>query len=147
MKALSIRQPWAWAIICCGKDIENRNWPTRFRGRFLVHASQGMTRDEYEDCLDTIHHISRTCPFPAGLTLPAFEQLARGGIIGSVELINCVDDHLSPWFFGKYGFVLANPKPLPFRPLKGKLGFFDADETATPAAPKPRHPDLFGSRP
>ena len=32
MKALSIRQPWAWAIINAGKDIENRQWPTKFRG-------------------------------------------------------------------------------------------------------------------
>jgi hypothetical protein len=126
-KALSIRQPWAWAIMVLGKDIENRTWPTRFRGRFLVHASQGMTRDEYEECLDTCHHISRTHPFPAGQTLPAFEQLARGGIIGSVELVDCVDDSRSPWFFGPYGFVLANPRPLPFRRLKGKLGFFDTD--------------------
>lgn len=24
--ALSVRQPWAWAIIHAGKDIENRSW-------------------------------------------------------------------------------------------------------------------------
>lgn len=24
--ALSVRQPWAWAIIFAGKDIENRSW-------------------------------------------------------------------------------------------------------------------------
>lgn len=46
--ALSIRQPWAWLIIHGGKDIENRTWPTRFRGRVAVHAGKGMTRDEYE---------------------------------------------------------------------------------------------------
>ena len=28
MKALSIRQPWAWAILHAGKDIENRDWRT-----------------------------------------------------------------------------------------------------------------------
>src|SRR3990167_9411398 len=48
MKALSIRQPWAWLILHAGKDIENRGWPTSFRGRFLIHASKGMTRAEYE---------------------------------------------------------------------------------------------------
>lgn len=130
MKTLSIRQPWAWAIIHAGKDIENRSWTTRFRGRFLVHASQGMTRDEYKDCLDTVHHISRTHPFPAGLTMPAFDELPRGGIIGSVELTDCVAGTIfnkNPWFFGPYGFVLANPQQLPFRPLKGKLGFLETD--------------------
>jgi len=40
MIALSIQQPWAWAIIHGGKDVENRTWPTKFRGRFLVHASR-----------------------------------------------------------------------------------------------------------
>ena len=46
MKALSIRQPWAWLIVHGRKDIENRSWRTKFRGRFLVHAAQGMTRRE-----------------------------------------------------------------------------------------------------
>ncbi len=31
--ALSIRQPWAWLIIHACKDVENRDWPTRVRGR------------------------------------------------------------------------------------------------------------------
>mgnify|MGYP002359850962 FL=1 len=38
MKALSIRQPWAGLIIHGYKDIENRDWPTRYRGPLLVHA-------------------------------------------------------------------------------------------------------------
>lgn len=53
MKALSIRQPWAWLIVNGHKDIENRSWPTRFRGKFLVHASNGMTRSEYEEASRT----------------------------------------------------------------------------------------------
>lgn len=54
MIALSIRQPWAWHILNSGKDIENRDWPTRFRGRVLIHASKGMTRAEYEDGQDPL---------------------------------------------------------------------------------------------
>ena len=46
MKALSIRQPWAHLILHGGKDIENRDWRTSVRGRVLVHASKGMTRDD-----------------------------------------------------------------------------------------------------
>ncbi|MDY6960283.1 MAG: ASCH domain-containing protein [Pseudomonadota bacterium] len=142
MMALSVRQPWAWAIIYARKDIENRNWPTRFRGRFLVHASKGMTRDEYEDCLDTMCAISRAAPFPKGLTLPTFDELERGGIVGSVDLVDCVSDHSSPWFFGTYGFVLRNPEPLPFRPVRGALGFFSPDAVPGPqrAKPQPQQP-------
>ena len=34
--ALTIRQPWAWAILHASKDIENRGWSTNFRGRFCL---------------------------------------------------------------------------------------------------------------
>lgn len=33
MKALSIQQPWAWAIVKRDKRVENRTWPTTYRGR------------------------------------------------------------------------------------------------------------------
>ena len=52
MLALSIRQPWASLILNAGKDIENRCWPTKVRGRILIHAAKGCTRDELEDALD-----------------------------------------------------------------------------------------------
>lgn len=125
MKALSIRQPWAWAIIHAGKDIENRRWPTNYRGRFLVHAAKGMTYGEYEDAAEDILQIANVRP-------PGFDQLERGGIIGSVELIDCVTDASSLWFGGRYGFILARPLPLPFRPLKGMLGFFKPDMDSGP---------------
>jgi hypothetical protein len=114
MKALSIRQPWAWLILQGGKDIENRTWPTKIRGRVLVHASKGMTRAEYAGA----SHFT---------SLPPFENLQRkcGGIVGSVEIIDCVQKDASRWFEGPYGFKLINPKPLPFVPLKGQLGFFE----------------------
>ena len=132
MRALSIRQPWAllilrpdlagydrqeWLNSQARKDIENRTWSTRFRGTILVHAGQGMTRDEY--C------IAQECAYPFGIALPPFPSLERGGIVGQVDIIDCVSDSLSQWFFGEYGFVLENPVALPFCPCKGALGFFD----------------------
>lgn len=121
---ISVRQPWAWLIINAGKDIENRDWFTKVRGRVLIHAGKGMTREEYAVCLRTCHMISGKHPFPDGMVLPAFDELERGGIIGSVEIVDCVDGSASPWFFGRYGFVLRDPQPLPFQPCKGQLGFF-----------------------
>ena len=130
MKALSIRQPWAWLILNAGKDIENRDWKPWFRGRFLVHAGKGMTRDEYDGALDTIDYVENFTGKPLGVSLPPFESLERGGIVGSVELVNCVteEEAASPWFFGRYGFVLSNPMLLPFRPFKGQLGFFEVPD-------------------
>lgn len=126
MKIISVRQPWAWGIIHAGKDIENRSWPTKVRGRVLIHASKGVTRAEYEDCISICHRISLRKPFPKGLTIPAFEDLERGGIVGSVEIVDCVTESASPWFFGIHGFVLRDPRPLPFIPLRGRLGFWNA---------------------
>lgn len=136
IKALSIRQPWAWCIINAGKDIENRDWPTRYRGAVAIHAAKGMTRDEYEDCLDTCHGISLRSPFPAGLEMPAFEALERGGIVGVAEIADCVSASRSPWFFGRYGFVLRNVESVPFIPVKGALGFFDWRENVVALAEK-----------
>lgn len=118
--ALSIRQPWAWLILHAGKDIENRNWRTLFRGRVLIHASQGMTNDEYFVGYEAWRRFARI----DGNRFPAKSQLERGGIVGEAEIVDCVTSHPSPWFVGQYGFILRNPKVLPFVPCKGRLGFF-----------------------
>lgn len=142
MKALSIRQPWAWLILHAGKDIENRDWNDRYSGlsdarllveaefergigQFLIHAGVGCTKAEYEDALETAHAISRVRPFPSGLVMPALADLPRGGIVGRATLYDVVTEHPSPWFFGRVGLVLRDAIALPFRPLKGVLGFFD----------------------
>jgi hypothetical protein len=99
MKALSIRQPWAWLIVNGYKDIENRTWTTRMRGEILVHASAGMTRAEYEDVEDTL-----TLSQFSGqkIILPAREALERGGIVGRTTITGCVNQSDSPWFFGGF---------------------------------------------
>ena len=110
-QALSVRQPWAWAIIHAGKDIENRTWQTDFRGRIAIHA--GM---KYKTGGD--EHLSRRFD----ITVPT--DIARGGIIGTVELVDCVTSSPSRWFEGPYGFVLRDPRPTAFLPMPGKLGIF-----------------------
>lgn len=121
MKAISIRQPWAWMILHAGKDIENREWPTRFRGRVLIHASKGMTLGEYND--------AAWYAGERGVSVPHQNNVPRGGIVGSVEIVDCVVRSDSRWFMGTYGFVLRNPVVMPFHPCRGALGFFDVDKT------------------
>ena len=120
MIALSIRQPWAWLIIHAGKDIENRSWPTTVRGPVLVHASKGMTVMEYKDAACWAEEA-------LGILVPPRDQLQFGGIIGQVEIADSVWASKSPWFSGPYGFVLRNPKPMPFREVRGQLGFFEVE--------------------
>jgi hypothetical protein len=117
MKALSIQQPWAWLIIKGIKDIENRSWVTRYRGKFLVHASLRFDLAGYN-----------SIKYHNNVNLPEIESFCKGGIIGEVEIVDCVSDSLSKWFSGPYGFVLVNPKELPFSKTKGKLGFFEVTD-------------------
>jgi hypothetical protein len=114
MKALSIREPWAWLIVKGYKDIENRSWRTNYRGRFLVHAGLKFDFDGYEWVRSNFD-----------ISMPRPNEFSTGGILGEVELVDCVDTSMSPWFSGPYGFVLANPKQLPFQNLLGKLNFFE----------------------
>lgn len=116
--ALSIRQPWAWAILHAGKDVENRDWSTRFRGPICIHAAKGMTRLEWDEA-------SHWMLMNFGAVAPRLSEIQRGGIIGTAEIVDCVDQSDSPWFFGRYGFVLRNARPVDFIPVKGALGFFD----------------------
>lgn len=117
MLTISIQQPWAWAILCAGKDIENRTWPTKVRGRVLVHAGKRLDQSGVE-CLWDCYHLN----VPSHLPL--------GGIVGSVEIVDCVASSASEWFFGKYGFVLRSPRVLEFMPCRGQLGFFDVQYNA-----------------
>jgi hypothetical protein len=125
MKALSIQQPWAWLIVNGYKDVENRDWPTKVRGRILIHAGKKFDEEAYTTLLGR-----------GGYSLPPRALLERGGIVGEATIIGCVEESESEWFMGYYGFVLGNAKPLPFRALRGQLGFFDVPEDPVATAPE-----------
>jgi len=127
MKALSVRQPWAFLLVSGFKDIENRTWPTKVRGRIYIHA--GMTSDvnvpgrslTEQWILERLSDVEREAYY--------LHPKHRGVIIGEVDIVDCVTESDSPWFEGPYGFVLRNPKaydrPIPW---KGRLGFFEVAE-------------------
>lgn len=123
--ALSIRQPWAYLIIHAAKDVENRDWPTRYRGRVLIHAGKTMTRADYGACALFCSALPEGT-FPADFWFPTFEELKGqcGGIVGAMHIADCVTESKSPWFCGQYGFVIDGATSLPFQPCKGALGFF-----------------------
>jgi len=50
MKALSVRQPWAWLIAHGLKPVENREWETHYRGPVLIHASKTFSEEDFLDC-------------------------------------------------------------------------------------------------
>jgi len=125
MKALSIRQPWAWLILQGSKDIENRSRRTHYRGELLVHAGKSM--DQYgRDTAEALVSMARK----AGWEFDPEHELVRGAITGRVTVIDCVETHDSEWFEGPFGYVL-DPNSAQFLkkpiPMNGRLGFFDVE--------------------
>jgi hypothetical protein len=119
MKALSLKQPFAELIVSGKKTIELRNWNTKFRGKFLIHASK--TPD-----LKSVKSFG-------------FDKLPAGVIVGKAELVDVKkyetekehkqdkDKHLANSSWGKYGFVLKDAKRIKPIEAKGKLGFWEFD--------------------
>jgi hypothetical protein len=117
-RVLTVRDPWAHLIITGEKFIENRTWSTPHRGRLWIHAGSTYDYDDFDCC--RAH----------GIEVPDPDELP-GGIIGSVELIDCrvLDDlpsqrHGQHWSAeGPICWILQDPvrlaKPIDCR---GRLG-------------------------
>lgn len=123
MKAISIRQPWAWLIVNGYKDIENRSWNTKFRGPVLIHASS--RRPTKDEVLQAKLILKNTHGWEIALTMPDFDHFQLGGIVGMATIEGCVAGSTSPWFFGPCGFTLTGAQQLKFHPCRGKLSFFE----------------------
>lgn len=124
MKTITIKQPYA-SLICCGlKDIENRTWKTNYRGRVLIHAAvapvkEGLAALNNKQLFELMNRPNWEAEF---------ENLHNGAIIGSVEIVDCVQNHPSKWAQeGVWNWVLANAElfPEPITGVKGKLSFWE----------------------
>jgi hypothetical protein len=126
MKALSIRQPWAWAIVAGYKPVENRSRRTTFRGPLLVHAGK---REMPEDINFVIRVVAEQTGRSEGDIFREYSKHlmagALGAIVGVATISDCVQEMDSDWFFGPYGFVLTDARAISPVPCKGALGFFE----------------------
>lgn len=134
MKTITIKHPWAY-LIFNGKDIENRTWPTHFRGRVLIHVSA----TNFKNWVEKVKAI----PGAWDKISIKQEDYKYSAIIGSVEIVDCVVNHPSIWAEHKamvyskkqgneiivpvWNWVLANPVLFakPITNVKGKLSFWD----------------------
>lgn len=119
MKTLSLKQPFAELIIQGKKKIELRNWNTKFRGEFLIHASKIPDKKSMQDF--------------------GFEELPCGFIVGKANLVSVKkyesksdyekdkNLHFASSGWGNYGFILENAQKIEKIPAKGKLGFWEFD--------------------
>lgn len=123
MKAITIKQPWASLIVHGIKDIENRTWRTNFRGRVLIHSSAKGDIAKF-GCLQPNQRLK---VLNTPMSCIDFNDLPFGSIIGSVEIVDCVQNYPSIWADkGVYNWILANPVLFP-EPIsaKGKLSFWE----------------------
>lgn len=131
-KALSIRQPWLWAILSHRKDIEIRRWNTNYRGFIALHAPK-----EFDDI-----GYDQLCSL--GLKkMPLRDEYPLGQVLGVARIYDVIkfDDwyhfyeyrkrHLcsAHWYHPSMrGFLLQNVKPVrnPI-PLRGRLNIFNVE--------------------
>lgn len=135
MKALSVRQPWAWAIARGHKGVENRSWTTAYRGPLLIHASM---RIDLDACESPLVRDSGWCPDDP--------VAAIGAIVAAVELTGvCAATVGTPAFDcgcgtwaepGAYHWRLSEPRILD-RPVLalGRLGLWEPADTLAAELP------------
>lgn len=119
MKALTICQPYAEMIVRGEKRVENRTWPTKYRGLLYIHA--GKNRGWWDDAIDPVRY-------------PAAEW---GALVAIANLVECTSlgtiqtgllDNEYPWIhghthvLGPWCWILDSVrriKPLPWRGAQG----------------------------
>lgn len=134
LRILTVRQPWAWAIVHGGKDIENRSRTLGpYRGPVAIHVAGKYAVDGLE-----LPALDEAClawteenDLPLGVNPPWWASPGR--IIGVVDLIDVHHDDADrargrqcsdSWAeVGMHHLVLANPRPLSTPvPYRGALG-------------------------
>jgi hypothetical protein len=140
MKAITLHQPWAWAIAHAGKDVENRAWSpgSDFIGqRIAIHAGKKWDSRGWAFLCDPMLSPmnDRFLDRDLGLfRVPTRSKMIFGAIIATACLANIV--HLgkgrarfSDWYTGPIGWVLRDIKRLA-EPIecRGKQGLWELPE-------------------
>lgn len=123
---LSVRQPWAWAIVHGHKPVENRGrtFAKTHLGLFLVHTGKECTPAEYKAAVEKIRKID------ASIRVPPLDKLPLQGIVGRARCDRYVTEYDSGWFEGPLGLVLSQAKPLPFVKCGGAISWFECPPNA-----------------
>jgi hypothetical protein len=145
LKALSLKQPFAWLIANGYLLVDDRSWGTQYRGPILIHASKGLYEAYYQ-------HIRSNTDVP----IPDRDKLEYGGVVGIADLVLCSKPGQLPAGISReqrahfggvhqeyYGFLFAQARPLPLMPCAGKLGIFEIDMDKLLAAPPAAQKALF----
>lgn len=127
MKALTLTQPWATAIVLGYKSIETRSWRTNYRGPLAIHAAKGVPIEAKMFAAEE-HALGRL----------QVTGLPIGAVIAMARLTDCVpteeirdqlcglERRYGDYAFGRWAWVLKDIEPLPEPiPARGALGLWD----------------------
>lgn len=118
-RALTLLQPWAWAIFNAGKTIENRDWTAcKQRGPIWIHTSKNVGARYFDESVDSIiqaagwrpgnddilnradsdeqivlhtTYTGRPRPGHVKQRYKPGPKLPRGAIVGRVDIVGTVD--------------------------------------------------------
>jgi hypothetical protein len=123
MRAVTVRQPWAWAIARGRQEILNCGLATGFRGEIAIHASLRVDLEAFDLA------VIRSANWD-----PGDPEAAIGGIVAAVSLVGVCDAALGggpcdcgDWARpGSFHWRLAQPRPLAWPVLTiGQPGLWD----------------------
>jgi len=107
MRALTVQQPWAYAISHLGKDVENRTWkpPEHVVTTYIaIHAGKATDGSGY-GAIRTILERPDLDLSPGVMSL--------GKVVAVAKLAGWTRDSRSPWAFGPIVWILEDVRPLP----------------------------------
>jgi len=129
MLALTIKQPWVWAILSSDKRVENRSWAPRSLGHLpatvAIHA--GASYDKYG--ADLIRELLWWCEVPDEAELRRSGQM--GAVVGCADVVSTTTESSSPWFSGPIGWELDNVRRCTPLPMRGQLGLWRLPDGAS----------------
>lgn len=127
MRALTIKQPWCWAILHGEKPVENRKKPPpkgMIGETFCIHAAKNY----YSSDADAYERITGRRPPSA---LPCTVLIATAKLAGSFKygeepsMEFNLPKNWRDWAGGPYCWVFKDVAPSPLGiPLTGQLGFW-----------------------
>lgn len=132
-QAITLRQPWAWAVMHAGKDLENRKQKLCRPGWYFLHAGLGGELGEYEKAREFIWDAawSRTTKEDETPQIPPmFDEVQRGGVVAAVKFGEWITESESPWFVGPKAIKIEAVVPLKFQAGRGMQGVFSWNHEA-----------------
>jgi ASCH domain-containing protein len=145
IRALTLHQPWAWAMARGDKRIETRSWPLSHRGDLAIHAAQGLpdyaalfirdNRDLYVEDERTMVYAAVVAVVRVVACVPLW-NVGEGDTVGGIEMtdLELRWGNYSSVLGQRYGFVTEDLRPLP-APVacRGRQGIWFLDGPAEEA--------------